>query len=232
MDALATLLDGPRARGAFLLRSVLTPPWSVQIADLAPLTLVHMVRGDAWIRTDDGQARLLRAGGIAVIRGPEPYVIAGDRETEPQIVIRPGQVSTDADGNELCEQMDLGVRTWGDNPHGAHGADGAGSSAAEQTPLPAVMISGTYQMRGEVSSRLLSALPQVLVLAQDAWSSPLPALLSEEIVRDEPGQEVVLDRLLDLLLIAVLRTWFARPEAKAPAWYAAQGDPVVGPALR
>ena len=27
-----------------------------------------------------------------------------------------------------------------------------------------------------------------------------------------PGQEAVLDRLLDLLLIAALRTWFARPE--------------------
>ncbi|WP_306192924.1 MULTISPECIES: AraC family transcriptional regulator [unclassified Streptomyces] len=229
MDALATLLDGPRARGAFLLRSVLTPPWSVRIADLAPLTLIHMARGDAWIRTDDGQARPLHCGDIAVIRGPEPYVVAGDRRTEPQIVIRPGQVSTDTDGNELCEQMSLGVRTWGDGPDGA---DGAGNSAAKQTPLSAVMISGTYQMRGEISSRLLSALPQVLVLAQDAWSSPLPALLSEEIVRDEPGQEVVLDRLLDLLLIAVLRTWFARPEGGAPAWYAAQSDPVVGPALR
>ncbi|MEU0602000.1 AraC family transcriptional regulator [Streptomyces sp. NPDC006393] len=229
MDALATLLDGPRARGAFLLRSVLTPPWAVKVADLAPLTLVHMVRGDAWIRTDDGQARSLSCGGIAVIRGPEPYVVAGDRNTEPQIVIRPGQVSTDVDGNELCEQMDLGVRTWGDDPDGAHGA---GSGAGEEAALSAVMISGTYQMRGEISSRLLSALPQVLVLAPDAWSSPLPALLSEEIVRDEPGQEVVLDRLLDLLLIAVLRTWFARSEAKAPAWYAAQSDPVVGPALR
>ncbi|WP_189704828.1 AraC family transcriptional regulator [Streptomyces anandii] len=229
MDALATLLDGPRARGAFLLRSVLTPPWSVRIADLAPLTLVHMVRGDAWIRTGDGQARSLRSGGIAVIRGPEPYVVAGDRETEPRIVIRPGQVSTDLDGNELCERMDLGVRTWGDDPDGA---DVAGSGAAGEDPPPAVMISGTYQMRGEISSRLLSVLPQVLVLAGDDWSNPLPALLSEEVVRDEPGQEVVLDRLLDLLLIAVLRTWFARPGAGAPAWYAAQSDPVVGPALR
>ncbi|CAG6396229.1 AraC family transcriptional regulator [Streptomyces cocklensis] len=229
MDALANLLDGPRARGAFLLRSVLTPPWSIRIADRAPLTLVHMVRGDAWIRTDDGRARLLRPGDIAVIRGPEPYVVAGDRETEPQIVIRPGQVSTDVEGNELCEQMDLGVRTWGDDPDGVGGIRGG---AEEPSPASAVMISGTYQMRGEVSSRLLSALPQVLVLAGDAWSSPLPALLSEEIVRDEPGQEVVLDRLLDLLLIAVLRTWFARPEAAAPAWYAAQSDPVVGPALR
>jgi len=34
------------------------------------------------------------------------------------------------------------------------------------------------------------------------------------------------------LLIAVLRVWFARPEARAPAWYLAQRDPVVGKALR
>ena len=42
----------------------------------------------------------------------------------------------------------------------------------------------------------------------------------------------MLDRLLDLLLIAVLRTWFARPEAEAPGWYRAHADPIVGPALR
>ena len=42
----------------------------------------------------------------------------------------------------------------------------------------------------------------------------------------------MLDRLLDLLLIAVLRAWFARPEAAAPGWYRAHADPVVGPALR
>jgi AraC-like DNA-binding protein len=47
-----------------------------------------------------------------------------------------------------------------------------------------------------------------------------------------PGQEAVLDRLLDLLLIAVLRAWFARPDADAPGWYRAAGDPVVGYALR
>ena len=57
-------------------------------------------------------------------------------------------------------------------------------------------------------------------------------MLGSEIVKDEPGQEAVLDRLLDLLLIAVLRTWFARPDAEAPAWYRANGDPVVGRALR
>ena len=47
----------------------------------------------------------------------------------------------------------------------------------------------------------------------------------QEVGRDAPGQEVVLDRLLDLLVIAALRAWFARP-------YEALSDPVVGPVLR
>ena len=47
MDAVAGLLDGPRARGAFLLRSLLDPPWSIRIADEAPLCLVAVTQGDA-----------------------------------------------------------------------------------------------------------------------------------------------------------------------------------------
>ncbi|MGH3802896.1 MAG: cupin domain-containing protein, partial [Pseudonocardiaceae bacterium] len=37
MDELAGLLNGPRARGAFLLRCVMDPPWSMRIQDEAPL---------------------------------------------------------------------------------------------------------------------------------------------------------------------------------------------------
>src|SRR4051812_4176117 len=49
MASVAGLLDGPRARGAFLLRTVLDPPWSMRIEDEAPLTLVAMVRGAACV---------------------------------------------------------------------------------------------------------------------------------------------------------------------------------------
>jgi AraC-like DNA-binding protein len=70
------------------------------------------------------------------------------------------------------------------------------------------------------------------VLPDESWNSPLMAVLSGEIAKDQPGQEVVLDRLLDLLLIAVLRAWFSRTEANVPGWYRAQSDSVVGRALR
>jgi len=71
-----------------------------------------------------------------------------------------------------------------------------------------------------------------VLLRRDEWDCPFIPLLADEVVKDAPGQEAVLDRLLDLLLIAVLRAWFARPDAGTPAWYRAHSDPVVGRALR
>jgi AraC-like DNA-binding protein len=214
MDAVAGLLDGPRARGAFLLRSHLEPPWSMRIADEAPLCLIAVTRGEAWLLPDEGKAQRLRPGDVAVIRGPDAYVLADDPATEPQVVILPGQQCVTPDGQEVPLMAYMGVRTWGNSPVGS-----------------TVMLNGTYELEGEVSRRLLGALPPLIVLSNDAWESPLLGLLAEEIVKDEPGQEAVLDRLLDLLLIAVLRAWFARPDAQAPGWYRAYSDPVVGKAL-
>ena len=42
----------------------------------------------------------------------------------------------------------------------------------------------------------------------------------------------MLDRLLDLVLVAALRATFAGDDVDVPTWYRASGDPVVGPALR
>ncbi|NNN32069.1 AraC family transcriptional regulator [Streptomyces sp. S3(2020)] len=228
MDALAGLLEGPRARGAFMIRACFEPPWCVRIEDRAPLTVMLMIRGEAWITPDTGERSemgvppaegwgkvRLRAGDLAIARGPDPYTCADDPGTAPQAVILPGAECHYPDGRALNGSMDLGVRTWGDRLDGS-----------------AVMLIGTYLWQGEVSGRLLDALPPLLTLTSDVWDCPLTPFLMEEIVRDEPGQEVVLDRLLDLLVIAALRAWFSRPEAAAPAWYRAMADPVVGRVLR
>jgi AraC-like DNA-binding protein len=215
MDAVAGLLDGPRARDAFLLRSSMDPPWSLRIQDEAPLTLVAMVRGEAWVVLDGAAAVALHGDDVAVILGPGHYTVAHDPAEPPQAIIHPGQVCTTLDGEELAEQWSRGVRTWGNAPDGA-----------------TVMLTGTYELRSDVSQRLLRALPTLLVLRAQEWDCPVIPLLADEIVKEDAGQEAVLDRLLDLLLIAVLRAWFDRPEADPPGWYRAYGDPVVGHALR
>jgi hypothetical protein len=53
-----------------------------------------------------------------------------------------------------------------------------------------------------------------------------------QLPRDDVGQDAVLDRLLDLLLIDAVRTHFNRAEQAAPGWYRAQHDPVVAQAVR
>ncbi|MFF9281661.1 AraC family transcriptional regulator [Streptomyces griseosporeus] len=214
-DPLAGLLDGPRARGAFLIRACFDPPWAVRVEDRAPLTVMLLVRGDALVVPEGGEGVRLRAGDLAIARGPAPYTCADDPATEPRALILPGGACSYPDGRSLNGSMDLGVRTWGSRPDGA-----------------TVLLIGTYQMRSEVNARLLDALPPLLSLTDAEWRCPLTPLLMEEIVRDEPGQEVVLDRLLDLLVIAALRAWFSRPDAEAPAWYRALADPVVGRVLR
>ena len=209
------LLNGPRADGAFLLRSSLVPPWALRVQDEAPLTLVAVVRGAAWVLTDAGRAECLSGGDLAILRGPDPYVFADAPDTAPQAIIHPGQRCTTVEGHELTALGDLGVRTWGNDLDGA-----------------TELITGTYQVLGEICRPLLQALPPLAVIRREEARTPLTALLAEEITREQPGQEAVLDRLLDLLLIAVLRAWFTRPDAETPGWYRAQSDPVVGAALK
>lgn len=215
MDGLAGLLDGPRASNAFLLAIQMDPPWAVRLEDEAPLSLTAVTRGHVWVRPDGEPPVLLEAGDVVVRVGTEHWTIADAVETEPLAVILPDQVCVTPDGRRLEAELHQGVRSWGNS------ADGE-----------TVLLTGVYLLEGEVSARLVRALPSTVVLRAAELDTPLVDLLAAEVVRDAPAQEVVLDRLLDLLLITVLRTWFDRDPARAPQWYVAQSDAVVGRALR
>jgi AraC-like DNA-binding protein len=215
MDELVGLLDGARARGAFVLRSLMSPPWSVRIEDQAPVSLVIVVQGEAWVTADDIEPTRVGAGDLAIVSGTAPYTYADDPATPPQAVIHPGQHCTTPDGRSLTEAMTLGVRSWGNDPDGT-----------------TRLLIGTYEKAGEVSQRLVGALPRLLVLREPDWETPLVGVLAAEIVRDEPGQEVVLDRLLDLVLVGALRAWFAREAAASPPRFRAAADPLVAPAMQ
>ncbi len=215
MDTLAGLLDAPRARGAFTLRAVMRAPWSLRIAAESPLTLIAGVAGEIWIVPDDGNAIRLAPGDIAVTRAPAHYTVAGNTNTEPQVIIRPGQQCVDLNGVSVTDAMMHGVRTWGNDPTGT-----------------TEFLVGAYEHLSDISDRLLRALPPILLLQNKDWQSPLVAMLADEVVRDEPGQAAVLDRLLDLLLTAVLRAWFARQDPRRPDWWRNQSDPIVERTLR
>lgn len=214
MEPLADLLDGVRARTAAFCQAVMEPPWALRIADGAALALATTLRGHAWIVPDRAEPVLMRTGDVAIIKGPDPYTVGDDPGTAPDIIVHPGNRLTTMDGVDVTEEMQLGLRT--------SGRSGDGS---------AIVASGTYQVSNDVTGRLLNALPDIVLVPAAEAQSPVMAFLAQELGRDRPGQQVVLDRLLDIALVATLRTWFDHADA-APGWYRAQSDSLVGPALR
>ncbi|MBE2999656.1 AraC family transcriptional regulator [Nocardiopsis sp. HNM0947] len=214
MDTLTDVLNHIRSCGALLGRTLATPPWSATFAERASLSLVTMLRGEAWI-VDGGASHRLGPRDIAVVVGPETFHVTSDPDASPAplyVQIENG-VCLDAEGR-TADGISLGTRTCG-------------------TELDAedALLNGSYTVTGRVADRLLSALPRVFVVPRDAQRTAALELLEAEVLREEPGQQAVLDRLLDLVLVGALRDWFALPEVKAPGWYRASSDPVVGTAL-
>ncbi|GAB18755.1 putative AraC family transcriptional regulator [Gordonia effusa NBRC 100432] len=213
MDALGSLLSGPRAQAPFLLRMVMAGSWSVRIEDEAPLTVVAVNRGEILVTYPDGATHRLLTGSIALFRGTESYLV-GDTAGSPVVaVIDANGDCYDPTGSQpVAEQMRRGVRSWGN---------------ADQDADTVALI-GAYQL-GEVGKPLLAALGRVTVVA--AHDNPLIELLDTELAVTAPAQEAVLNRLLDLILVTTLRTHLAADPSQAPRWYRAHTDPVVGSAL-
>jgi AraC-like DNA-binding protein len=214
MDVLTGLLNGPRANSAFLLKSMLDPPWSLRIQDEAPLTVVTVLTGVAWLVLDGHEPAQLQPGGVAIVRGPGHYTLADDPKRTPTVIVHPGQLTTDIEGEELCEAMDLGLRTWGTSAAGS-----------------VTMVTGTYQTPTEISRLLLETLPPMIVIPEADGDSPFLQLLANEMAKDHVGQEVVLDRLLDLVVVAALRNWIGQEGSESPGKLGSRHDPVVQTAL-
>jgi AraC-like DNA-binding protein len=149
------------------------------------------------------------SGETLIVRGPAPFSFVDE-------------IGTAAEPVECGE--DCAVPELGGTRHrlGWH----------DPGPGATTLVVGAYPVRGEIGKRLLDAVPAVLRVAPGGTADAVRDLLAAEVAVDAPGQQVVLDRLLDWMLVCSLREWFDRPDGEPPAWYAAHRDPVVGHALR
>jgi AraC-like DNA-binding protein len=191
----------------------LSAPWSLRFVDGAPLTLCTVLEGSGWIVPDGNPPEYLAAGSMIIVRGPAPFSFVDGIGTQAESVECGEHCATPEQGGTLHR---LG---WNDSRPGK--PDGA-----------TTLVVGAYPVKGEIGRWLLDALPGVLQVDAGGAASAVRDLLAAEVAVDAPGQQVVLDRLLDWMLVCALREWFERPESRAPSWYAAHRDTVVGRALR
>lgn len=92
-------------------------------------------------------------------------------------------------------------------------------------------MSGTFPTVYMDLHRVLRSLPPVMHLAADDAFRSLLDVMTAELSDAYPGRQAMADRLLDLLLIRAIRSWVVHAEGRAPAWYRAYGDEILGPVL-
>ena len=202
MDLLNDHLMRARASSAVFARTVAEPPWGLRLGGSIQLAVHTVVRGRGYLWLNaPGSVVELSPGTVALVRGGPDHYIGH----EP--------------GADCLEPEEFRVRH-------AHADPG-------DNPRATVFLCGAYQFSGDVGRGLLDALPPVMTLSA-AIDDPLRdviTLLSRELVRTEPAQQIVLDRLLDLLLVLAIRSDF-RHSATAPRWYRASADPRLSAALQ
>jgi AraC-like DNA-binding protein len=201
VDVLQDHLLRARASGGVFARTVAQPPWGLRLSGTIQLAVHAVIQGRMWLWLDGSPSPLeLAPGDVALVRGGPDHFIAHE----------PGGACLPHDQFQ------------------AHHANNDRSSIQGAS----VFLCGAYVLSGDVGRGLLDALPPILSLSAAA-DDPLHdviGLLSSELADAAPGQQTVLDRLLDVLLVLAIRACFERSD-DAPRWYQASVDPRLGPAL-
>jgi len=209
VDVLTDLLQRSAARGAAFSRTSAYGDWGLRFPGNSGLAVHAIVEGEVhlWMNEPRDAVQLL-PGDIVLVREDTEHClarVAGGPCVPLASVMGPG------DG--VSRRISVG------DP-----ADG----------VAAAFFCGAYKFEGDLFEGLLRALPDTLQL-RPACGSSLRAtldLLAGEMMRDEPGQQTLLDRLLDVALVQILREHFNARPAAAPAWFRASGDQRIGTALQ
>lgn len=94
---------------------------------------------------------------------------------------------------------------------------------------------GSFTVDGALAATVLSSLPEIIVLSGLAeapieWVDTICSLVLTELGATRPGASLMVSRLLDLLLVIILRRW-AQSEEGLPGWLAAAKDERIARAV-
>lgn len=216
VDVLTDVLTAARVGGAVFARSEVRAPWGLHFAGSRRAAFHVVSHGTCWLRLDSSGARpggapiRLRAGDVVFLAQGTGHVLSDDPATpavEFAALARHDEEGGPADG----------VRAGGTGP-----ATG--------------LVCGAYASDADGPHPFLKSLPELIHLPAESLSSggtlgATVRLLCGEVEAREPGAQAVVDRLVDVLLIYVLREWLGRQEEGCAGWFGGLRDPQVGGAL-
>jgi AraC-like DNA-binding protein len=208
-DVLADVLSVTRLGATVIAQAELVPPWGLEIDRVAEAHVHVVLRGSCWLRTTRQRTPLrLAAGDVLLLRGGVGHSICDDPRTKP------------APHRQVLAAM---PRRLAALPR----------TRAHETTL---VLCAKYMFHHVGPHPLLSLLPELLQLpAREAQRHDqlqlLLQLLRGEAIEARSGSELVVPRLVDSLLVFVVRAWLDAQPVGAGGWFGALRDPAIASAL-
>ena len=202
MDVLTDVLETTQVRGVVLSNRRYVSPWGFQFG--VKQAGFHLVMdGLCWLRVGERPAQQLLQGDLVLVPSGASHALSDTptRRLEPLEALQ----------SRTPQRASLGAQS-------------------------ARVVCGAYQFDGPGPNPLLALLPPVLHLsaAQVQAYEPLSAtlrMLMAELEGGGPGSDALVDRLVNALLVYLLRSWLRSQPEGTGGWLGALTDGPVGRAL-
>ncbi len=215
MDVLTDVLRHLQVTGRVAGEIELGAPWSTFFPDKDHATVHIVSRGSCFLRLD-GETTHLGPGDLVFLAHGTAHVLS-DHPTEDAADSSAllSEAPDDADAELTgCRQIE-------------GGGDGRRTT----------IICANFYFASGGSHPLRAILPPLVLLRSEdmvdaGWLEDSLRFIAREAKSSEPGSQLALDRLLDLLLVQTVRAWIRTEPAVGTGWLGALADPHVGQALR
>lgn len=208
MDALTDVLDLSRVSGAVLARVRAHDPWGVAVAPTRGAAFHAITAGVCWLYAGSESPRQLMPGDVVLLPAGAPH----------RLMSAPGLPAREF--SQIAKAQRL-------SPDGELVLDGPGAVTS--------FLCAGYTYDNEIAHPLMSLFPAVLHLAASDANSPSQTtlrLLAQELGRPAVGSGVIIQRLIDVLLVHVIREWLSTTkDPYVASWIRGLRDPAIAKVL-
>lgn len=203
MDPLSQVFSLLNVRAARCTRFEASGNWSYRFPAKPALKFGAILRGECWMDFGVGPRHQLTAGDSFLLANAPSYVLANDERAFPE------------DGIAMFD--------WEHSDVARHEGDDT------------IMVAGSFSFDTSDAELLLDALPRFLLIPGQHPSAAVIRttlqIITPEIMGPQIGAAILTDRLVDVLLILVLRAALDQDRSKDFGWIGALTDPRIGKAI-